>query len=129
MPSTEGPSVGLGDLDSIAIRRIESFDARDEKGGGVSYIDPEERRNLVRLSRNDSIDEVESAAHLTRLQRDQSNREHDSENSENEDSPRLSKRGRSPIACASATTAALDEDIFGLGADVGPTASLSDLFA
>ena len=74
VPSTPAPPVGLGRLQGIEMRRIESFDAaRDEERRGVNFIDEDARRSaVVPLSRNESIDEVEAAAELTRCQREAS---------------------------------------------------------
>lgn len=77
VPSTHGPSVGLGRLQGVSVRRVDSFDTqRENQRQGVQYLDPGERRSLVApIARQDSVDEVEANAELTRLQREVSNRE------------------------------------------------------
>ena len=60
---SEGPSVGLGKLKGVALRKVDSYEAsRAEERTGVNFIEPEERRNLVSISRQESIDEIELEA-------------------------------------------------------------------
>jgi hypothetical protein len=116
VPSTEGPSVALGALQSVSLRRIDSFDARLREG--VHFLEPNERRDLCRLSRNTSIDENEIEAQVTRQQR---------EASLNEDS-----EGGSEGGGAGGNVGGGDADCDSLFSSIGPALgqepSLSDLF-
>ena len=70
VPSTSAPPVGLGALEAIQVRRVDSFDEmREKERVGVQFLEASERRNLVALSRNESVDEVEMMVELTRRQR------------------------------------------------------------
>ena len=113
---TNGPSVGLGELEHVQVRRIDSFDERRElERRGVNYLDPSERRNLVGLSRSESIDEVEAEAEQVRRAREASLL-HCEEASEGEPSPRTK------------AVEALEPGLFSLKEQPSDTPSLSDLF-
>ena len=72
----DGPSIGLGKLTGVQIRRIDSFDrCRDTERVGVRHLDAAERRSsLVPIHRSQSIDAVELEAELIRSERAESNR-------------------------------------------------------
>ena len=71
VPTTEGPSVGLGRLQRVELRRVESFDESHERQG-VNFLDPDLRVKLTKNSTEESIEEDISTAELTRKQREAS---------------------------------------------------------
>lgn len=68
---SEGPGVGLGELTSVSVRRMTSFDAeREAAREGVQRIPPDERRRtLLGIGRTNSIDAAIADVEVVKRQR------------------------------------------------------------
>jgi hypothetical protein len=77
VPSSGGPSIGLGKLSVVTLRRIESFDERrDPERTGVRHIDAEERRQVLsELHRCESVEANENSIEEVQRCREESNLE------------------------------------------------------
>ena len=71
LPASDGPSIGLGKLTDVQLRRIDSYDVmRNAERTGVRHIDAHERiASLLLIHRSASIDAVTMEHDITRAQR------------------------------------------------------------
>lgn len=74
IPSTGGPSIGLGNLRVVTLHRMDSFDQRrDMERTGVRHIDADERREVLSaLHRCESVEAVEQSNELVQRWREES---------------------------------------------------------
>ena len=77
VPSSGGPSIGLGKLSVVTLRRIESWDERrDQERNGVRHMDADERRQVLsQLHRCESVEACESSIEEVQRCREESNLE------------------------------------------------------
>lgn len=77
IPSTGGPSIGLGSLRVVTLHRMDSYDKqRDVERTGVRHIDANERRKVLStLHRCESVEACEESNKLVQRWREESNQD------------------------------------------------------